>query len=84
MIGQTAMKTIIPKATSSDKYPVVPVSISITEETRSANKHRVRSFHVHVNNRQRFESSRLIAKVTLAVTLADGDEEADLPAAHSP
>src|SRR5262245_10000983 len=41
------------------------VGISITEETRSANEHRVSSFHVHVNNRQRFESPRFAAKVTL-------------------
>ncbi len=41
------------------------VSISITEETRDASEQRVSSFHVHVDNRQPFESPRLPAKVTL-------------------
>ena len=54
-----------------------PVSISITEETRDANEQRVSSFHVHVDNRQPFESPRLPAKVTLLSPLADGGEGMD-------
>ena len=84
MIGQTAMNTIIPKATSSEKYPGCALYA-----WRSLKKRETRKSIELVGSTfmSTIDNPRIAAfhrKGNVLVTLVDGGEEADSPAAHSP